>query len=52
MIRSPDGNIITYPNSMILQKPVIKLDLGNTEFPQKLGIKPVEQTPRGETTNA
>ena len=36
MIRSQAGNIITYPNSMILQKPVFKLDRGNTEFPQKV----------------
>ena len=39
LIRSREGNVITYPNSLILQKAVIKLDGGNTEFPQKLGIK-------------
>ncbi len=36
LIRTPAGNLITYPNSLILQKPVIKLDRGNTEFPQKI----------------
>ena len=36
LIRSPEGNVITYPNSMILQKAVIKLDRGNSVFPQKL----------------
>lgn len=41
MIRSPEGNIITYPNSLILQKPVFKLDRGNTEFPQKVAATPV-----------
>lgn len=43
LIRSPEGNIITYPNSLILQKAVIKLDLGNEHFPEKLfGPKPTE----------
>jgi small-conductance mechanosensitive channel len=36
LIRSDDGYIITYPNSMILQKPVIKLDPGTEAFPQKI----------------
>lgn len=36
LIRTGDGNLITYPNSLILQKPVIKLDRGNRKFPQKL----------------
>jgi len=36
LIRTEAGNIITYPNSLILQKPVIKLDRGNSRFPQKL----------------
>ena len=36
LIRTEAGNIITYPNSLILQKPVIKLDRGNRTFPQKL----------------
>ena len=36
LIRSPEGNMITYPNTLILQKPVIKLDLGNEKFPEKL----------------
>ncbi|RLQ22071.1 hypothetical protein DWB85_09030 [Seongchinamella sediminis] len=36
LIRTEAGNIITYPNSLILQKPVIKLERGNTCFPQKL----------------
>lgn len=36
LIRTDAGNIITYPNSLILQKPVIKLERGNTRFPDKL----------------
>ena len=36
LIRTEAGNIITYPNSLILQKPVIKLEQGNTRFPGKL----------------
>jgi small-conductance mechanosensitive channel len=36
LIRNREGNLITYPNSLILQKPVFKLDRGNTEFPQKV----------------
>ena len=36
LIRTAAGNIITYPNSLILQKPVIKLERGNTSFPNKL----------------
>jgi len=39
LIRSAEGNLITYPNSMILQKPVIKLDRGNTQFPQKIAAR-------------
>ena len=33
LIRSGDGNLNTYPNTLILQKPVFKLDQGNTVFP-------------------
>jgi len=40
LIRTPAGNIVTYPNSLILQKPVIKLDRGNTDFPQKIFAPP------------
>ena len=36
LIRSDSGNVITYPNNLILQKPVVKLDRGNTVFPQKI----------------
>ena len=36
LIRTEAGNVITYPNSLILQKPVIKLERGNTHFPGKL----------------
>ncbi len=36
LLRTHDGNLITYPNSLILQKPVIKLDRGNQVFPQKI----------------
>lgn len=36
LIRTDAGNMITYPNNLILQKPVIKLDRGNEVFPQKL----------------
>ena len=46
LIRSREGNVITYPNSLILQKPVIKLDGGNREFPQKLGTQPRPAVPR------
>ncbi len=40
LIRTDDGNIITYPNNLILQKPVIKLDRGNRVFPQKVAPTP------------
>jgi small-conductance mechanosensitive channel len=40
LIRTDTGNIITYPNSLILQKPVIKLDRGNDKFPTKLFAPP------------
>jgi small-conductance mechanosensitive channel len=40
LIRNRQGNLITYPNSLILQKPVFKLDRGNTEFPQKITATP------------
>ena len=36
LIRTDQGNVITYPNNLILQKPVIKLDSGNRAFPQKV----------------
>lgn len=36
LIRTPAGNVVTYPNSLILQKPVIKLEHGNVHFPQKV----------------
>lgn len=36
MIKTESGNTITYPNNMILQKPVIKLGDGENTFPQKL----------------
>ena len=36
LIRNATGNTIIYPNSLILQKPVIKMEPGNDEFPQKL----------------
>lgn len=39
LIRTGDGNLITYPNNLILQKPVFKLDRGNTEFPQKVSAQ-------------
>ena len=45
LIRSDLGNVITYPNSLILQKPVIKLDQGNEQFPQKL-FSPAPTTSR------
>lgn len=35
LIRTGQGNLITYPNNLILQKPVFKLDRGNTRFPGK-----------------
>jgi small-conductance mechanosensitive channel len=40
LIRTDEGNIITYPNTLILQKPVIKLDSGNKQFPSKLFAPP------------
>ncbi len=46
LLRTRDGNLITYPNNLILQKPVIKLDRGNQVFPQKiLPIPPVAPEP-------
>ncbi len=47
LIRTDDGNIITYPNNLILQKPVIKLDRGNTKFPQK--VSPTPAPPEAKT---
>ena len=45
LIRTAEGNLITYPNNLILQKPVIKLDGDNTEFPQKVApLAPVSRT--------
>ncbi|GAB3285620.1 mechanosensitive ion channel family protein [Parahaliea aestuarii] len=49
LIRTVDGNLITYPNSLILQKPVIKLDRGNTEFPQKIAARLPEPAPEAKT---
>ncbi len=49
LIRTVDGNLITYPNSLILQKPVIKLDRGNSEFPQKLAPQPPAPPPASAT---
>jgi small-conductance mechanosensitive channel len=40
LIRNQEGNLITYPNNLILQKPVFKLDRGNTAFPQKVAATP------------
>lgn len=42
LIRTRQGNLITYPNTLILQKPVVKLDRGNTVFPGK-----VNEVPKG-----
>lgn len=36
LIRNEQGNLLIYPNNLILQKPVFKLDRGNTRLPQKL----------------
>ena len=44
LIRNRQGNLITYPNSLILQKPVFKLDRGNTEFPQKITASAPERS--------
>jgi small-conductance mechanosensitive channel len=46
LIRTESGNIITYPNTLILQKPVIKLDNGNDVFPQKLFPPPPSPPPK------
>jgi small-conductance mechanosensitive channel len=55
LIRTDTGNVITYPNNLILQKPVFKLENGNTTFPQKLfapsAAKP-KQTFRRKGTRA
>ena len=55
LIRTDTGNVITYPNNLILQKPVFKLENGNTTFPQKLfapsAAKP-QQTFRRKGTRA
>lgn len=45
LIRTPEGNLITYPNSLILQKPVFKLDRGNTTFPGKVAAAPATAAP-------
>lgn len=44
LLRTPEGNLITYPNNVILQKPVIKLDRGNRDFPQKVVPSPPAPT--------
>lgn len=49
LIRSGEGNLVTYPNNLILQKPVIKLDQGNTDFPQK--VAPLAPLPAPKTKN-
>lgn len=46
LIRTDEGNIITYPNNLILQKPVIKLDRGNRVFPSKVPPTQPLPTPR------
>jgi small-conductance mechanosensitive channel len=49
MIKTESGNTITYPNNLILQKPVIKLGPGTATVPQKLFApqsKPVYQSLR------
>ena len=55
LIRTDTGNVITYPSNLILQKPVFKLENGNTTFPQKLfapsAAKP-KQTFRRKGTRA
>ena len=43
LLRTHDGNLITYPNNLILQKPVFKLDRGNTVFPQKVTAAPAAE---------
>jgi small-conductance mechanosensitive channel len=45
LIRTDGQNLITYPNNLILQKPVFKLDNGNRSFPQKL-FPPPPPAPR------
>jgi len=45
LIRTDAQNLITYPNNLILQKPVFKLDNGNHTFPQKL-FPPPPPAPR------
>ena len=35
-MRSATGNLVTIPNSMLLQRTVIKLERGNEEFPSKV----------------
>lgn len=51
LIRTDSGNIITYPNTLILQKPVIKLDHNNNIFPQKL-FPPPPAPPRAGWRNS
>ena len=47
LLRTGEGNLITYPNNVILQKPVIKLDRGNLHFPQKVPPSLAVQPPAG-----
>lgn len=54
MIKTDSGNIVTYPNNLILQKPVIKLGPDNVAFPQKLFApqpKPAYQSLRKKIQN-
>ena len=43
-LRSEAGNLVTIPNSMLLQRTVIKLERGNKEFPSKV-FPPAAQAP-------
>jgi small-conductance mechanosensitive channel len=45
LIRTDTGNVITYPNNLILQKPVFRLDQHDGAFPQKL-FPPPAAAPR------
>ena len=39
------GNLVTIPNSMLLQRTVIKLERGNEEFPSKVFPPAPETSP-------
>ncbi len=48
-LRSAAGNLVTIPNSLLLQRTVIKLERGNQEFPSKVFPPPPEAVKKTAT---